>query len=179
MDPITTKLTTTLPESPSSDTGSQPGKTGASKFDKIKSRLNENSDKEASPAQSVSPVDGSVSSNNLNADRLRNSTAAVGTPARIQQNLAASQHHLARLRDRVESSSSVGSMRGIKGRLTSVENQYRQIDSVLRTLPQNASPQQYLALQQQVYSMNENIGALSKLVEQASNGVKSILQTQV
>jgi len=63
--------------------------------------------------------------------------------------------------------------------LTSIEHQYTRLDSAAKGMPPNASPQQWIALQQQVYSMNENIGVLSKMVGQAASGVKSVLQTQV
>ncbi|WP_035351883.1 hypothetical protein [Edaphobacter aggregans] len=70
-------------------------------------------------------------------------------------------------------------MQGLQSRLTSAEQQYMRLNSAVNSLPPNASAQQWLALQQQAYSMNENIGVLSKLVGQAANGVKTVLQTQV
>lgn len=179
MDPIVSKVTTTLPDSPSTDAGSQPGKVGASKFDKIRSQLNDRANGEASPAQSASAVNASTPASNPHPGRIQGNAASATPASRIRQNLTTAQYHLARLRDRVDSAQATGPMQGVMSRLTSAERQYQQLDSAVQAMPANASPQQWLALQQQVYSMNENIGALSKLVEQASSGVKSVLQTQI
>ncbi|HEY4048468.1 MAG TPA: hypothetical protein VGM27_16505 [Acidobacteriaceae bacterium] len=177
MDPIVNKLTTSLPDSTSSETGGQPGKAGASKFDKIRGQLKDNAGNEASPTQSASPANPPVANSEPNVDRVQRVGAAA--PDRVHQSLAASHFHLARLRERVESTPGTSSMQGLQGRLTSVEHLYARLDSAVKAMPPNASPQQWLALQQQVYSMNESISALSKMVGQAASGVKSVLQTQV
>ncbi len=177
MDPVVNKLTTTLPDSSSSVTGGQPGKTAASKFDKIESQLKDNPRDEASSVDSAPPANPSAESGNLSAGRVQQ--GAASTPDRVRQSLATSQHHLSRLRERVELTPGTSSMQGLQSRLTSIEHQYTRLDSAAKAMPPNASPQQWIALQQQVYSMNENIGVLSKMVGQAANGVKSVLQTQV
>jgi hypothetical protein len=171
MDPVVNKLTTTLPDSSSPETGGQSGKTGASKFAKVRSQLKDSSGSEASPAHS------SVVNGDLSADRVQQTAATA--PDRVSQNLETSQHYLVRLRERIEATPSTSSMQGLQSRLTSIEHQYTRLDSAVKAMLANASPQQWIALQQQVYSMNENIGVLSKMVGQAASGVKSILQTQV
>jgi hypothetical protein len=178
MDPVVNKLTTTLPDASNSDTGGQPGKAGASKFEKIRSQLKENSGDEALSAESASRASSPATSRGgVSVSRVQHSTAAP--PDQVRQNLAASQHHLTRLRERVASAPGSGSLQGLQNRLISIEHQYTRLDSVAKAMPPNASPQQWIALQQQVYSMNENIGVLSKMVGQAASGVKSVLQTQV
>lgn len=171
MDPVVNNLTTTLPDASSQETGGQSGKTAASKFDKITSQLKDKSGNEASPTPS------STVSGDQSVDRVQHGAAA--TPDRVRQGLATSQHHLAQLRGRVESMSGAGSTQDLQSRLTSIEHQYTRLDSAAKAMPPNASPRQWMALQQQVYSMNENIGVLSKMVGQAASGVKSVLQTQV
>jgi|ERR1700744_157708 len=171
MDPVVNKLTSTLPDSSSPETGGQSGKAGPSKFDKITSQLKDKSGNEASPTQS------STANGDQSIDRVQH--GAVAMPDRVRQSLATSQHHLAQLRGRVESTSGAGSMSDLQSRLTNIEHQYARLDSAAKAMPPNAGPQQWIALQQQVYSMNENIGVLSKMVSQAASGVKSVLQTQV
>ena len=171
MDPVVNKLATTAPDSSSPETGGQSGKAGGSKFEKIMSQLKDNSGSEASPTHS-SAVDGDQS-----VDRIQH--GAAPTPDRVRQSIATGQHHLAHLRERVESASGAGPMQDLQSRLTSIEHQYSRLDSAAKAMPPNASPQQWIALQQQVYSMNENISVLSKMVSQAASGVKSVLQTQV
>jgi hypothetical protein len=177
MDPVVNKLTTSLPDLANPETGGQPGKAGASKFDKISSQLKDNAGNETSPAESASPANPPVASSDPSVNRVQRGTEP--TPDQVHQSLAAGQHHLAHLRERVQAGPGASSMQGLQSRLTSIEHQYTQLDSAAKAMPPNASPQQWIALQQQVYSMNENIGVLSKMVGQAANGVKSVLQTQV
>ena len=176
MDPVVNNLTTTLPDSSSSGTGGRSGKADASKFEKVRSQLKDSSGNE-SPDDAASPTSSPSRNGDLSVDRLQPGGAV--TPDQVRQSLATSQHHLARLRVRVESTPGTSSMQGLQSRLTSIEHQYTRLDSAAKTMPPNASPQQWMALQQQVYSMNENIGVLSKMVGQAASGVKSVLQTQV
>jgi len=178
MDPVINKLNTTLPDSPGPETAEQPGKSGASKFDKVRSQLKNNAGSEAQPAGTQSAESASPVSNDQSVDRVQR--GAVGAPPdRVRQSLASSQYHLARLKESVAATPSANSISGLQNRLTSIERQYTRIDAAAKALPVNASPQQWIALQQQVYSMNESIGVLSKMVTQAASGVKSVLQTQV
>jgi hypothetical protein len=180
MDPITSKLTTTLPESPSPETTSTPSdKAGASKFDKVRSQLSDKADSQVSATQSASPVTPTAQADNPGIDKLQSKTAPVSAPDRLRQSLTTSQYHLDRLKNRVASSPEVSSMQGIMSRLTSAETQYQHIDAAVRNLPANANPQQLISLQQMVYSMNENISGISKVIDQAVSVVKSVLQTQI
>jgi hypothetical protein len=179
MDLTVNKLTTALPDAQSSDAGCQTGKTGPSKFDKIQSQLVDPSGGDVATAKGTGQALSSsvVSRVSSSADRPQSNAATV--PDRVRQNLAASGHNLGQLKARVEANPDVSSMQSLQGRLSSIEHQYTRLDSAAKTMPPNASDQQWLALQQQVYAMNENIGVLSKMVGQVVSGVKSVLQTQV
>ena len=173
MNPVVNKLPTSLPDTP--DSGSaQPAKVGASKFDQVRSQL-KNGSGDASAATANQPVAG----DNPGVTKVPQGPTQVTAANRVQDGLSVSQHHIARLKEQVGAMGTPGSKSGLEGRLMSVEKQYTQLDSSVKAMPTNANPQQWMALQQQVYSMNENINALSKLVGQAASGVKSILQTQV
>lgn len=175
MDPIISNLKTSLPDSPSPETGEHSGKSGTSKFDKIRNQLKENTAKEAQPAGTEPTANPSA---DPGTDRMQRGQS-VTLPDQVHRSLSASRYHLARLKERVESTPETGSISGLQSRLTSIERQYTQLDAATKTMPINANPQQWIALQQQVYSMNESIGVLSKMVTQAASGVKSVLQTQV
>lgn len=180
MDPITSKLTTTLPESPSPETTSTPSdKVGASKFDKIKNQVSDKADGQVSATQSASPATPAAQANSPGVDKINSKTTPVSASDRLHQSLTTSQYHLDRLKNRVASSPQISSMQGIMNRLTSAESQYQHIDAAVRALPPNASPQQLISLQQMVYSMNENISGISKVIDQAVSGVKSVLSTQI
>jgi hypothetical protein len=93
--------------------------------------------------------------------------------------MAAGRYHLDRIRTTVKANSSTSTMDKVKGKLTSIEAQYNHLDGTLQQISPSASPQDWLRLQQMANSMNENISVLSKLVDSASSGVKTILQTQI
>ncbi len=97
----------------------------------------------------------------------------------LRQGLETSRRHITRLSKQIEGVRETPAAQGLGGRLTGIEQQYAQLNAMLQTMPANAGPQRWIVLQQQMYSMSENIGTLSKMVSQASSGMKSMLQTQV
>jgi hypothetical protein len=201
MDPIVTKaVTPTVSDSSSGTAGTQLPKDGASQFDKIRTQLQDTADKVNSYAPQ--PVSASAPTSPASVASLQPSSADV-SPAgsamkttagtaqsksinsllpgadKVQQTMASGRYHLDRVQTTVKANSSAGAMDKVKGRLTSIEAQYNQLDATLQQISPNASPQDWLRLQQMANSMNENISVLSKLVDSASSGVKTILQTQI
>jgi hypothetical protein len=180
MNPIASRLSNAFPTRSDSQTGSQPRKTKSSKFDGVLDAANSTSKTEnaGTATAPVAGLDHHISG--LSSTRTK---PGSGVPPlsqeRVQQSLQTANHHLIKLKSRIESSSAVNSQAGITKKLQSIEDQYRQLDSALRRVPQNSSPQQLIGIQQMVYRMNENIGVLSKMVEQATGTVKTMLQTQV
>jgi hypothetical protein len=67
----------------------------------------------------------------------------------------------------------------VESRLTSTEQQYTRLYAALKALPPYASTHRRIAIEQEVYSMNEKIATISKMVGQSGSGVKTIPQTQV
>jgi hypothetical protein len=195
MDPIVSKVTTPSISDPSSGgPGSQLPKDGASQFDKIKAQLKDTADQVSSsgpqatqavsqvPAQpastAVQSVDSSVKAAPGTARPASLHNLPPG-PEKVQQAMAVGRYHLNRVEGAMKSNLSSSTMDKVKGKLTSIEAQYNQLDTTLQQISPNASPQDWLRLQQMANSMNENINVLSKLVDSASSGVKTIIQTQV
>jgi len=201
MDPILTKaITPTVSDSFNGSAGTQLPKEGASQFDKIKAQLQATADKVNSYAPE--PVSATAPTPPASVASLQPSSAAVqpvesgmetatGTAGsksinslppgaeKVQHAMAAGRYHLNRVQTIVKTNSSTVTMDKVKGKLTSIEAQYNQLDATLQQISPNASPQDWLRLQQMANSMNENISVLSKLVDSASSGVKTILQTQI
>ncbi|MBB6142571.1 hypothetical protein HNQ77_000509 [Silvibacterium bohemicum] len=187
MDPILTKAVTPGISDPSAGgLGTQLPKGSASPFDKIKAQLQETADQvNPSSSQAVQPATNPAQS----AGSAANSASGVTKPAsmqslppgpeKLQQSMAVGRYHLDRVQSAVKSNSSASTMDKVKGKLTSIEAQYNQLDVTLQQISPNATPQDWLRLQQMASSMNENIAVLSKLVDSASSGVKTILQTQI
>jgi len=201
MDPILTKaVTPTVSDSFNGSAETQLPKDGASQFDKIKAQLQDTTDRVNSFAPNA--VSAAAPTPPASAASVQPSSAAVqpadsgmkpatGTARsqsiqslppgaeKVQQAMAAGRYHLDRVQTIVKANSSTGTMDKVKGKLTSIEAQYNRLDGTLQQISPNASPQDWLRLQQMANSMNENINVLSKLVDSASSGVKTILQTQI
>lgn len=201
MDPIITKaVTPAVSDSFNGTTGTQLPKDGASQFDKIKAQLQNTADQVNSHAsQSVSataptppasvaslhpssttvqpPESGMKITTGTAQSKILNSLPPGAE--KVQQTMATGRYHLDRVQTTVKANSSNGTMDKVKGKLTSIEAQYNRLDTTLQKISPNASPQDWLRLQQMANSMNENISVLSKLVDSASSGVKTILQTQI
>jgi hypothetical protein len=201
MDPILTKaITPPTSDSPNGTGAVQLPKDGVSQFDKIKAQLQDTTDSvksftpnavpaaapttpasaasvQPSPA-AVQPADSGMKPATESA-RSQSIQSLPPGPEKVQQTLAVGRYHLDRIQSTVKANSSNSTMDKVKGKLTSIESQYNQLDTTLQQISPNASPQDWLRLQQMANSMNENISVLSKLVDSASSGVKTILQTQI
>lgn len=66
----------------------------------------------------------------------------------------------------------------LAGRFTQVENEYRQVESIMRS-DKNLSPGELLALQARLYQVSQHIEVLSKVVDQMAGGIKTVLNTNV
>ena len=201
MDPILTKaVTPTVSDSFNGTAGTHLPKDGASQFDKIKAQLQDTTDKLNSytppslsataptPPASVASLQPSSAEVQLADSGMKTTTGTAQSKRinslppgaeKVQQTMAAGRYHLDRVQTTVKVNSSTGTMDKVKGKLTSIETQYNQLDATLQQISPNASPQDWLRLQQMANSMNENISVLSKLVDSASSGIKTILQTQI
>ena len=201
MDPILTKAVTPTVSDPSSGlAGSQLPKNDASQFDKIKAQLQSTTDQVSSyapphPVSATAPTPPSSASLQSSSTEIqpadsgtKTNTGTVGSKTinslppgaeKVQHAMAAGRYHLDRIHTIVDAKSSTGTLDKVKGKLTSIEAQYNHLDTTLQQISPNASPQDWLRLQQMANSMNENISVLSKLVDSASSGVKTILQTQI
>lgn len=83
------------------------------------------------------------------------------------------------LSNRVAAVGGSGSTGPLRGRLESLENQFRRVGSNVKVAGPQTDPMQLLKLQHEIYQIDEELEVLSKVVEQAANGVKSVLQTQI
>lgn len=66
----------------------------------------------------------------------------------------------------------------IKGRFSQVENQWQALDAQMRS-GKDMSQGELLGMQARLYQVSQHIDVLSKVVDQMTSGVKSILNTNV
>jgi len=56
---------------------------------------------------------------------------------------------------------------------------FTNVGDSIRQVGVQQNPQNLLAMQAKIYQISEDVELLSKMVEQATSGVKNVLQTQV
>lgn len=66
----------------------------------------------------------------------------------------------------------------VKGRFSQVENEWLKLDNIMHS-DKELSQGELLGLQARLYQVSQHIDVLSKVVDQMSSGVKSILNTNV
>lgn len=182
MIPATPPIGTMVGDSGLTGAADQAAKSGASGFDKVRAQLEQTADSLGVPLpRELASPSAVPSAQTLTAPSGADATAPARR--RVEQSLSVSRHHIDRIQNQIQSqvtaNPATSSLDRIGARLTSIENQYNQLDSSMRAMPQDATPQQWLRLQQMANSMNENINVLSKLVDSAASGVKTVLQTQI
>jgi len=86
---------------------------------------------------------------------------------------------ISHLVERVSALPKTNTFDSIRRRLAELDSQYQNIGSAIDGISASASPEQFLKLQKDVYQISENVGLISKMVDQLTSGVKSLLQTQI
>ena len=179
VDPVVTKAVKSL-DSATEQGATGPAKTGESKFDKVRSRLLD----EQAERTEIPPEVKQVSTEQhraLQAD-LAQRVQKMGTtsPADLfAVNITTAKEGVQRLTNRVNALPKTPAFEPIRQRLASVDAQYRQAGDLLSSLDGKQSQGDLMKIQVQMYQLTENLELMSKVVEQVSSGVKSILQTQV
>lgn len=159
MDPLVTKTVPT-PATSGAQSDSVVSKNGPSKFDQVRAKVGTGST--GTQAVAGEPLrDSSVSKQQLNND------------------LASSRDSLRQLKDRLAAVPQTSSLDSLRNRLLSLESQYQKVGSAVRDISGPSSPERLLQLQKDMYRLSENLGIVSKMVDQVTSSVKSILQTQI
>jgi hypothetical protein len=155
-------------------------KTGESKFDKVRTRLQ---DQQAEQVQIPSEVK-QISLQQkkvLEADL----TKRLGQPgATSPQKIFAVDMKRAKvqvdqLTNRVNALPKTPAFEPLRQRLTSIDSQFQSAGQLLHSLKGTENAGELMKVQVQMYQLTENLELMSKVVEQVTSGVKSILQTQV
>jgi hypothetical protein len=157
MDPIASKIvhssSVKLDNAGTESSAKQFGKHGPSKFAQIREQ-------------------GSMSGDSRPVGSAR---APEGITAGFRANAA----KLDQLTQRVAALPKTAAFDSIRSRLAELDSEYRRVGSTIDGISGSSSPQQLLNLQKDIYQMSENIGLVSKIVDQLTSGVKTVLQTQV
>lgn len=160
--------------------GATPAKLGESKFDKVRSRLlDDQASKVALPPEVTSvPADQKARMALDLAKQLQNSNALP-----VHELFAPTLQHakvgVQNLSKRVNALPKTAAFDPLRQRLSSIDSQYQAAGKLVNSLQGSKSPGDMMKIQMQMYQLTENLELMSKVVEQVSSGVKSVLQTQL
>jgi hypothetical protein len=180
VDPIVSKTTAKPITSATEDGGASPLKTSESKFDKVRTRLQ---DEQAQQLQippevkQISPEQKKV----LQADLSKRLEGTKGTSPHevFGVDMKRAKDKVANLTTRVNSLPKTSAFDPIRSRLTSIDSQFKSTGQLLDSLKSTENPRDLMKIQMQMYQLTENLEMMSKVVEQVTSGTKSILQTQL
>lgn len=68
--------------------------------------------------------------------------------------------------------------KGVLGKFTDVETEFKALDSIMRS-EKNLSQGELLSVQARLYQVSQHIDVLSKVVDQMTGGIKTVLNTNV
>jgi hypothetical protein len=97
----------------------------------------------------------------------------------VGQNWRADGAKLREVRQRVSALPETGVFDSIRSRFADLDSLYQSVGSRIDAISGSSSTEQFLELQKDMYQVTENIGLISKIIDQVTTGVKSLLQTQI
>jgi hypothetical protein len=153
-------------------------KTGESKFDRVRADLQDRSAQQVEIPPEVNQVS-LPQQKALQAD-LSGHVARGSKPSQIlEANMKRAKDGIDRLTNRVNALPKTPAFQPFRDRLTSIDAQFQAAGKLVNSIKGGESPQQLLQVQMSMYQLAENMELMSKVVEQVTSGMKSILQTQV
>jgi len=180
VNPILNKAAVQPLNGAATENPASPAKVGESKFDKVRSRLlDEQASKVAIPPE-AKPVSGEQK-NRLETDllnRLR-TTGSLPIHELFAPHLQQAKQGIVHLTKRVNALPETPAFEPFRKRLASIDSHYQDAGKLISSMKGGESPGDLMKIQVQMYQLTENLELMSKVVEQVSSGVKSVLQTQL
>jgi hypothetical protein len=106
-------------------------------------------------------------------------TSTVNLASTVNNQLHVTEASLQRLNHRVQAASQTTEVGTIRTLVDQLVVRFTNVGNSIRQVGAQANPQKLLVLQAKVYQISEDVELLSKMVDQATSGVKTVLQTQV
>ena len=152
-------------------------KTGASKFDEVRARMQQDS---VNLPPEVTQI--SAEQKRLMESEMRK-MLQTQRPEQIQKSMQAefnrASNSISNLNQRVSALPKTPAFDPLRNRLQSIENRFNQSGQLLQGLQGNNDPRAMLQVQMQMFQLTQNVELMSKVVEQVNTGVKQVLQTQI
>lgn len=180
VDPIVSKVPAKSIDSVGGDDGATGVKNGESKFDKVRARLQEQQAESMHmppEVKQVSPEQTKTLQAELNQRVQKAGTTSA--PELYGGDLSRLKARIDTLTSRVNSLPKTPGMDPLRQRLTAIDDQFQAAGKLVQSLNGQQSPVDLMKVQMQMYQMSENLELMSKVVEQVTSGMKSVLQTQL
>ncbi len=180
VDPILSKIPAKSIESVAEKQDGALPKTGESKFDKVRTRLQDEQAEKLKLPPEVKEV--SLQQKKVLEADLNKRLSHPGTKS--TQNIFAVDMKRAKLQvdqlsTRVNALPKTPAFDPLRQRLTSIDSQFQTAGRLVHSLKGTENPAELMKVQMQMYQLTENLELMSKVVEQATSGVKSLLQTNL
>jgi hypothetical protein len=165
-----------LPASAVINSGQIPGVQGATGSQRTPGSFSKIQAGTANQAQPVSPQ--------LISQRVSPASSTLPTPSMasadaLKPRLESASTSLADLNARAATITPSNSAASLQNRLDLLNAQFRVLGDRLQDGAAKNDPMQLLRLQNDVYQLDEELELVSKVVDQATNGIRSLLQTQL
>jgi hypothetical protein len=180
MNPITNKTVSKTAATGLEQTQSEVQKTAPSKFDRIRTDKLEQASivpYELPPEVKQVPPQEKVTMQNQLTDKVNQTSKKPGEVLKVD--LSNCKVKLDHLQQKVSALPKAQAYDPIRNRLAGIEQQYGSATQMLDKMGASNNPQDYIKLQMQMYLMTENVQLVSKVVDQVTGGIKTILQTQI
>lgn len=179
INPIVSKLPSKALDSLTKQGDGRLVKVGESKFDQVRTRLLN----QQAPRVDLPPEVKQVSFEQQNALKVELTKqlmrGADSTGQFFAGRMKRTSRKIAQLTDHVNSLPKTATFEPFRQRLASIDNQYQSAWKLVNSIGRSSNPADLMKVQMQMYQLTENLELMSKVVEQVTSGVKSVLQTQL
>ena len=111
--------------------------------------------------------------------RTTEATSPANLASTVNQQLHTTEASFERLNHRVQAASETSEVGTIRTLVDQLAVRFAKVGTSIRQVGLEENPQKLLAMQAKIYQISEDVELLSKMVDQATSGVKTVLQTQV
>ncbi len=178
VDPIVSKIPAKSVESVAGQGETGLPKTGESKFDKVRSRLQDEQVQQAQLPPEVKQVS-MEQKKVLEADLRKRLSQPGGAQNVFSVDMNRAKVQVEQLTHRVNALPKTSAFDPLRQRLNNIDTQFQSTGQMVHSLKGTENASELMKVQVQMYQLTENLELMSKVVEQVSSGMKSILQTQL
>ena len=155
-------------------------KTGESKFDQVRNQMADQQNMQVNMPPEVKQVTPAEKQNLISDLRKRLDSPGNKSPQEMfGPDMKHARVQMDGLQNRVNALPKNEAFDPIRNRLTTMESQFEKTNKMLAGIQNMQDPRELLKVQMELFQLTQNVELLSKVVEQANTGLKTLLQTQV